>query len=258
MNRKQLLSISILATAWMAFNVGPNWAQSRGGTQSERATESDTPLPQGSPMGDSGKHEPGSGSSQAGQTEDKSVGGTQSERTPDSDIPLPKDSPMSGSSDVQQRSGGSQAGEGHEKSLGGTQSQRERETGTPLPSGEMRSGSRQPGQMQGRQVGGNQWAKDDVKKAQQALKQAGHDPGPIDGVVGPQTRQAIKDFQSSSGLQQTGTLDAETAQKLGVEKGDSSSGSPSMGRSTPPRSSTGAGNGQSSSSQRESSSPMGK
>lgn len=259
MSRKQFLSISILAAAWMAFNAGPNWAQSRAGTQSERATESDTPLPQVSPM-DSGSREQGSGGSQAGQTQDKSIGGSQSERTPDSDTPLPKDSPMGGSSDVQQPSDRSQSGQTEDRSLGGTQSQRESESGTPFPgvSGDMQSGGSQAGQMQGRQVGGNQWAKDDVKKAQQALQQAGHDPGPIDGVVGPQTRQAIKDFQSSSGLQQTGTLDAETAQKLGVQKGASSSGSSSMDHSTPSRGSKGAGNGQSSSSQSEPSSPMGK
>ena len=32
----------------------------------------------------------------------------------------------------------------------------------------------------------------DVERAQQVLKQLGHDPGPIDGVMGAQTTAALK------------------------------------------------------------------
>ena len=32
----------------------------------------------------------------------------------------------------------------------------------------------------------------DVERAQKALKQAGHDPGPIDGVMGAQTSAALR------------------------------------------------------------------
>jgi len=56
-----------------------------------------------------------------------------------------------------------------------------------------------------------------VKAAQQALKDKGHDPGSIDGVMGPKTRQALKDFQKAEGIKETGRLDAETMAKLGVE-----------------------------------------
>lgn len=59
---------------------------------------------------------------------------------------------------------------------------------------------------------------DDVKKLQEALKAKGQDPGPIDGVMGPKTRAAIKAFQKASGLKETGELDDQTAAKLGVEK----------------------------------------
>ncbi len=42
----------------------------------------------------------------------------------------------------------------------------------------------------------------------------GHNPGSIDGIMGPQTRAAIKAFQGANGLKQTGRLDAQTAEKL--------------------------------------------
>jgi len=69
---------------------------------------------------------------------------------------------------------------------------------------------------------GERWAMQDVKKTQEALKNKGHDPGSIDGVMGPQTHRALRAFQNASGLKETGRLDSETATKLGVEKGSSS------------------------------------
>lgn len=62
--------------------------------------------------------------------------------------------------------------------------------------------------------GGN---REQVKAAQQALKDKGHDPGPIDGVMGPQTQTAVKGFQKAEGLKESGRLDNETMAKLGVE-----------------------------------------
>ncbi|MBI4488931.1 MAG: peptidoglycan-binding protein [Deltaproteobacteria bacterium] len=59
---------------------------------------------------------------------------------------------------------------------------------------------------------------EDIKKLQEALKAKGHDPGPIDGIMGPKTRVAIKAFQKASGLKETGELDDQTAEKVGVEK----------------------------------------
>ncbi|MGH7325060.1 MAG: peptidoglycan-binding protein [Candidatus Rokuibacteriota bacterium] len=56
-----------------------------------------------------------------------------------------------------------------------------------------------------------------VRSAQQALKDKGHDPGSIDGVMGPQTQAALKDFQKAQGLKETGRLDAETMAQLGVD-----------------------------------------
>jgi Putative peptidoglycan binding domain len=88
--------------------------------------------------------------------------------------------------------------------------------------------------MEAKEGQGERWATQDVKKAQEALKNKGHDPGSMDGVIGPQTRQALKAFQSANGLKGTGRLDPETAEKLGIEKGTSSGpssrGSAAMGK----------------------------
>lgn len=59
---------------------------------------------------------------------------------------------------------------------------------------------------------------EDTKKLQEVLKAKGHDPGSIDGIMGPKTGVALKAFQKASGLKETGELDVQTAEKLGVAK----------------------------------------
>ena len=49
---------------------------------------------------------------------------------------------------------------------------------------------------------------------QLALDRLGFSPGNIDGLSGPQTRTALRAFQSSLGLSATGQLDANTRQRL--------------------------------------------
>jgi peptidoglycan hydrolase-like protein with peptidoglycan-binding domain len=56
----------------------------------------------------------------------------------------------------------------------------------------------------------------DVKTVQKSLKDKGLYPGPVDGLLGPQTRAGIREYQKSENLPVTGRLDAETAGKLGV------------------------------------------
>jgi peptidoglycan hydrolase-like protein with peptidoglycan-binding domain len=97
-------------------------------------------------------------------------------------------------------------------SKGGTQSQRTSQTGTPLPKGSPFSGTVEMGRANSPQ---------DVKAAQRALQEKGHNPGPIDGMMGPRTREALKSFQTASGVETTGTLNKETAEKLGVDLGPS-------------------------------------
>jgi len=70
-----------------------------------------------------------------------------------------------------------------------------------------------------------------VKAVQQALKDQGHDPGDVDGVMGPKTQAALRDYQQKQGLKATGRLDAETQAKLGVEK---TSAAPSASGSSSP------------------------
>ena len=56
----------------------------------------------------------------------------------------------------------------------------------------------------------------DVMAMQQALKDKGHNPGPIDGVMGPRTKAALMDYQRAEGMTPTGVWNDETAMKLGV------------------------------------------
>ena len=57
-----------------------------------------------------------------------------------------------------------------------------------------------------------------VKEAQEILKDAGFDPGPIDGIMGGQTRSAIKAFQKAKSLKPTGKIDSITLLALNREK----------------------------------------
>jgi peptidoglycan hydrolase-like protein with peptidoglycan-binding domain len=58
--------------------------------------------------------------------------------------------------------------------------------------------------------------RDDVKKAQQTLSDKGFYHGPVDGIAGPLTRQAIGDYQKSEHRAVTRRLDVDTAGRLGV------------------------------------------
>ena len=55
-------------------------------------------------------------------------------------------------------------------------------------------------------------------QVQRRLKELGHDPGPIDGRLGPQTQAALKAFQADYGLAATGEIDTETRAALGLGK----------------------------------------
>jgi peptidoglycan hydrolase-like protein with peptidoglycan-binding domain len=73
---------------------------------------------------------------------------------------------------------------------------------------------------------------DQVKLAQNQLKQQGLYDGPVDGIVGPQTKSAISQFQKKAGLRQTATLDQQTLSRLMGGGGSGSSAAPdTSGRS---------------------------
>jgi peptidoglycan hydrolase-like protein with peptidoglycan-binding domain len=62
-----------------------------------------------------------------------------------------------------------------------------------------------------------------VKEAQEILKDAGFEPGPVDGIMGGQTRSALRAFQKAKGLKPTGKVDAVTLLALNREKESPSS-----------------------------------
>ena len=55
-----------------------------------------------------------------------------------------------------------------------------------------------------------------IREVQESLRDKGYYHGHVDGVLGPQTREAIRQYQKSENLPVTGRLDGETAGKLGV------------------------------------------
>jgi peptidoglycan hydrolase-like protein with peptidoglycan-binding domain len=68
-------------------------------------------------------------------------------------------------------------------------------------------------------------SKDDIRWAQVELRMRGFYNGSLDGLVGPETKQALLEFQRSNRLERTARLDQETADALigdtGVRQGSS-------------------------------------
>jgi len=55
-----------------------------------------------------------------------------------------------------------------------------------------------------------------IQRIQRALNSLGYSAGNPDGVIGSQTRSAIRRFQREHSLPVTGTIDRETSEKLGI------------------------------------------
>jgi len=55
-----------------------------------------------------------------------------------------------------------------------------------------------------------------VRKVQQTLNNRGFHAGPVDGVMNPGTRSALRDFQKSENLEATGMLNEQTLAALGM------------------------------------------
>jgi hypothetical protein len=55
-----------------------------------------------------------------------------------------------------------------------------------------------------------------VRNVQQALNDKGYNAGPTDGQWGPATEDAVRKFQRSTGLPETGQLERSTLDALGV------------------------------------------
>src|SRR6185437_4762835 len=72
-----------------------------------------------------------------------------------------------------------------------------------------------------------------VKQAQQELQSQGLYKGKIDGILGSETKQALKEFQQKNGLQQTGSLDQRTLAALSGAGESTGSSTPPSGSSSP-------------------------
>ena len=56
-------------------------------------------------------------------------------------------------------------------------------------------------------------SKQAIRQMQESLARLGHDPGPLDGLIGPRTRRAIRAFESAKGL----PVDGEASEFLAVQ-----------------------------------------
>lgn len=57
-----------------------------------------------------------------------------------------------------------------------------------------------------------------IREAQRALGELGFRPGPVDGVVGRKTRDALARYQRSQKIPVTGSLDTETMVRLDIHE----------------------------------------
>jgi hypothetical protein len=84
-----------------------------------------------------------------------------------------------------------------------------------------------------------------VRQVQQALADKGHNPGPIDGVMGPRTQAALKKYQQQNNLSGASGLDQQTLDSLGVQASAAtgSSGRMASGSSASDSASSAGGSG---------------
>ncbi len=84
---------------------------------------------------------------------------------------------------------------------------------------------------------------EDIRQAQEALQDKGLYKGQVDGKWGPQTKQAVQQFQKQNGLKQTAQLDQPTLGDLQNGSMNGSDNSGSSPNSNPSFNSGGASSG---------------
>jgi len=105
-----------------------------------------------------------------------------------------------------------------------------------------------------RQTSQNGWShgsrhvsRNEVRQIQQRLQDDSLYRGPIDGINGPETGQALRRFQQNNGLQVTGRLDPQTMASLlgnnGLGYGSTTPANNANGVNPPPASNAGGGEG---------------
>ena len=85
-------------------------------------------------------------------------------------------------------------------------------------------------------MGHGQYDSSTVRDIQQALQNKGYDVGAIDGVMGPRTQSALREFQQQQGLTRSGRIDQQTMTALDVRAsgaGTGASGSGAIGSGSP-------------------------
>ena len=56
-----------------------------------------------------------------------------------------------------------------------------------------------------------------ILRAQEHLKALGYQPGPVDGILGGKTRDALRQYQTAKELAVTGNLDDATKKAMGLK-----------------------------------------
>ena len=69
---------------------------------------------------------------------------------------------------------------------------------------------------------------DEMRLAQERLRELGFSPGPADGMPGPQTTTALRQYQQRQGWPVSGWLDAATRQGLGIHAESQAAAQPSV------------------------------
>jgi peptidoglycan hydrolase-like protein with peptidoglycan-binding domain len=78
-------------------------------------------------------------------------------------------------------------------------------------------------QAQGNQASQN-LSRREIRQAQQALNKDGFKVGRADGRLGPETENAVKQFQQSKQMQPSGQLDQQTMADLGLDTSGNTQG----------------------------------
>jgi peptidoglycan hydrolase-like protein with peptidoglycan-binding domain len=83
-------------------------------------------------------------------------------------------------------------------------------------------------------------SEDTIRQAQEQLKRHGLYRGAVDGILGPDTRTAIRSFQQGNGLPPTAELDQQTLSRLNATTNSRTMGSGSSSAPGEPLPSSGA------------------
>jgi len=63
-----------------------------------------------------------------------------------------------------------------------------------------------------------QWPENLIRAVQKKLNAMGFDAGIADGIIGPNTRRAIRDFQQDKGMEVDGQISSALIKKLGFKQ----------------------------------------